>query len=348
MVAPQAEGPAPTDLRMIWPNETSDFTPWLAENLHLLGHAIGVDLKLVQNEAYGYGGYTDILAESAEHGRVVIENQLEPSDHDHFVRLMGYAADHKAGILVWVAPKFWEYHQRLLGWLKESMAGNREIYAVEVSLVPGGDLHPVDADEKASSFRPVFSKLALHNDWPDWPVQTAEEQSEAHHRYRAFFQPIIGELRRSGVTDRVDALARNDQGFPSGLPGISYHIGFWGGIAKPSLDVYLWIATDDKDRNKEIFDALYQRRGEIEAELAGVSWDRRNNQRMCSIYFTESGSIADAEERLVELRDWAPDRLIALKAAFQPRLEEVMRDLGDYYRAIRQQASGDGDEGVTQ
>ena len=84
MVAPQAEGPAPTDLRMIWSNETSDFTPWLAENLHLLGHAIGVDLKLVQNEAYGYGGYTDILAESAEHGRVVIENQLEPSDHDHF------------------------------------------------------------------------------------------------------------------------------------------------------------------------------------------------------------------------------------------------------------------------
>ena len=241
---------------------------------------------------------------------------------------MGYAAGHKAGILVWVAPKFWEYHQRLLGWLKESMAGNREIYAVEVSLVPGGDLHPVDADEKASSFRPVFSKLPLHNDWPDWPVQTAEEQSEAHHRYRAFFQPIIGKLRRSGVTDRVDALARKDHGFPSGLPGISYHIGFWGGIAKPSLDVYLWIATDDKDRNKEIFDALHQRRGEIEAELAGVSWDRRNNQRMCSIYFTESGSIADAEERLVELRDWAPDRLIALKAAFQPRLEEVMPDCG--------------------
>ena len=69
---------------------------------------------------------------------------------------------------------------------------------------------------------------------------------------------------------------------------------------------------------------------------------------MCSIYFTESGSIADAEERLVELRDWAPDRLIALKTAFQPRLEEVMRDLGDDYRAIRQQASGDGDEGVSQ
>ena len=99
MVAPQAEGPAPTDLRMIWPNETSDFTPWLAENLHLWGHAIGVDLKLVQNEAYGYGGYTDILAESAEHGRAVIENQLESSDNDHFVRLMGYAPDHKAGIL---------------------------------------------------------------------------------------------------------------------------------------------------------------------------------------------------------------------------------------------------------
>ena len=43
MVAPQAEGPAPTDLCMIWPNETSDFTPWLAANLHLLGREIGID-----------------------------------------------------------------------------------------------------------------------------------------------------------------------------------------------------------------------------------------------------------------------------------------------------------------
>ena len=115
---------------MIWSNETSDFTPWLAENLHLLGHAIGVDLRLVQNEAYGYGGYTDILAESAEHGRVVIENQLEPSDNDHFVRLMGYAADHKAGILVWVAPKFLGISseaagmaQRVNGWQQGNLCG---------------------------------------------------------------------------------------------------------------------------------------------------------------------------------------------------------------------------------
>ena len=114
------------------------------------------------------------------------------------------------------------FFQRLLGWLKESMAGNREIYAVEVCLVPGGGLHPVDDDEKASSFRPVFSKLALHNDWPDWPVQTAEEQSEAHHRYRAFFQPIIGELRRSGVTDRVDALALSRVNYICRLASISF------------------------------------------------------------------------------------------------------------------------------
>ena len=117
-------------MRDIWPNETLDFTPWLAQNLDLLGKAIGMDLLLIQTEASGWSGYLDILAEAAGKGKVAIENQIEPSDNDHFARLIGYAADCDADILVWVTPHFWEYHQRQLGWLKKAMDGRKEIYAV--------------------------------------------------------------------------------------------------------------------------------------------------------------------------------------------------------------------------
>ena len=104
-------------------------------------------------------GYTDILAEVAGGGKVVIENQLELSDNDHFVRLVGYAADHDAKILIWAAPQFDEYHQRLLGWLDQALGDDRSIHAVQVKLVPSGDLRSADADPEAPGFRAEFSRL---------------------------------------------------------------------------------------------------------------------------------------------------------------------------------------------
>ena len=324
MTTPGSESPEHVSMRSIWPNETIDFTPWLAKNLPLLGHAIDLELQFVEREKFGYGGYTDIFAKTPGGSQVVIENQMEPSDNDHFVRLIGYAADHNADVLIWVAPRFEEYHQRMLGWLQQAMADGKTVHAVEVRLTPDGDLRPVDANPDDPGFSAVFSKVALRN---DWPTGSLADLSEINRRYLDFFQPMIGELRRAGMTDREHVLAGNNQSFPSGFTGIGYNVGFWGGIVKPSLDVYLWIAAGETDRNKEIFDRLTQYRAKIDGKLTGVTWDPRDGQRMCCIYFSESGSIADPEANLAELRTWAVDRLVQLKTAFQPHLEQVMPDL---------------------
>ena len=239
---------------------------------------------------------------------MVIENQLELSDNDHFVRLVGYAADHDAKILIWVAPQFDEYHQRLLGWLDQALGDDRKIHAVQVKLVPGGDLRSPDADPESPGFRAGFSQIPLRNNWPQWSTLTPFEPSELNQRYRDFFQTMIGDLRRKGFTDRSSALAGNNQSFPTDFTGISYDVGFWSGGGKPSLDVYLWMAADETARNKQIFDGLSGYQGEIEGKLAGLAWDRRNNMRMCSIYSNRGGTIASPEEDLVELREWAVDR----------------------------------------
>ena len=160
-----------------------------------------------------------------------------------------------------------------------------------------------------------------------WSTLTRLEPSELNQRYRDFFQTMIGDLRHEGFTDRSIAMAGNNQSFPTDFAGISYNVGFWSGGGKPSLDVYLWIAADETERNKQIFDALSGYQDEIEGKLSGVTWDRRNNMRICSIYFSRGGSIASPEEDLVELREWAVDQLVSLRAAFAPRLEKVMGDL---------------------
>ena len=325
MTTPETNPSERIDLRKIWLNETLNFTPWLADNLDLLGDAVGMELKSIQTEAPGWAGFLDILAKRANDGlKVAIENQLEASDSDHFARLIGYAANHDAPILIWIAPQFWEYHLRQVTWLKKAMAGYGEIHAVAVRLVPDGDLRPVGSDETASGFRAEFSRVYLNGDGPEWAILRDGDLSETDQRYRDFFQELLGRLRRSRFTDETNVRVSNAQTFRSGFPGIDYHVGFWGG---PSLDVYLYIAMNDRERNKQIFDSLYQQRKEIEKELPEVGWGRRDNERMSVICLQNPGSILDSDEKLVELRAWASHMLPKLKSTIQPRLEKIMSEL---------------------
>ena len=95
----------PVSLRQVWPDEARDFTPWLADNLHLLGAELNLALELVEVEAtLPEAGRVDIIAQQVSTmAKVVIENQLEVSDDSHCLRLLGYAANADANILVWVA-----------------------------------------------------------------------------------------------------------------------------------------------------------------------------------------------------------------------------------------------------
>ena len=119
---PEINALEPVSLRQVWPDEARHFTPWLADHLHLLGSELNLALELVAVEAtLPEAGRVDIIAQQASSmAKVVIENQLEVSDDSHCLRLLGYAANAGANILVWVARDFTDYHRSILSWLNES------------------------------------------------------------------------------------------------------------------------------------------------------------------------------------------------------------------------------------
>ena len=317
------------NLRDVWLNESINFTPWLAKNLHLLDKAIGMKLTLIQEEAPGWSGFLDILAERGDGAKVAIENQLEASDSDHFARLLGYAAEHDARELVWVAPQFWEYHLKQIAWLNKVMAGNARIHAVAVRLLPGsnGDLRPADSDDSAHRFRPEFASVTLDENNPKWAILKAGDLSETDQKYQQFFLQLLGDLRKAGFTDRTTAQAGQSQSFPSEYPSVSYNAGFGWGTAI----VDIWISAGAYDKSVRIYDALYRYREELEGELNDLQFDvigSLGGWQRVSLGMTRPDShIGDSDDTLAEIRDWMSDAIVRLKETVEPRLQKVMAAL---------------------
>ena len=317
---PESGDWTPLEVRKVWPLE-ADFTTWLAGNLDILSAEIGVDLELIQEETTLPGNMrVDILARVAGSGEyVVIENQMEDSDNDHFAGLLHYASHSDSRLLILVAGEITHWYRRTMDWLND--LGEVAIYGVEMS-----------ARSKGDQVERILNIVAGPNHRSEWLGYT---YPAAKRTYLDFFRPVVAKLSEEGIADTSVAKASNNQTFPSGFPGIGYNVGFWHSFGRsPSLDVYLWIGTPDRSRNKEIFDAMYRFREEIECELPGVGWDRKDNQSACSVYFIKRGSIWESEETFAALQTWALDKLPKLKCALQPRLEKVMSELESAYPEI--------------
>ena len=157
----------PVDLRTHWPDEARDFTPWLAttENLDLLSATIGVDLELEGAEV-PVGPYrADIVARDvASDTRVVVENQLEVTNHDHLGKALTYASGLDAPIIVWIAKKISDEHRQAIDYLNEKAAPQLRLFGIEMQLWRIGE----------SSAAPLFKVVAMPNDW----VATVKAQSE--------------------------------------------------------------------------------------------------------------------------------------------------------------------------
>ena len=308
------------DLRQLWPHEANDFTPWLAKHLDLLGEALHLDLTLVESEGEVGPFAVDVVADSSS-GLVVIENQLEQTDHSHLGQLLTYAVGRDARILIWITPRFRDEHRAVLDWLNHWTPEEIEVYGVEARAVRIDDSRPA----------PEFRAVSFPNTWSRQAgtrrrargAFTADDQ-----RRNAFFQLLTDEANARGLTNQRVTKSTHFQSFlcPVDLSRIEY----WVHLHPQSgVQVYLEINTGDTETNQQIIDSLYESREDIEAGMGfKPQWQKPDGRRkMAHVRMVDEGSIDDPEERQAEVRTWLLDTLEAMKSSLDPRLQQIVADL---------------------
>ncbi len=304
-------------LRDVWPKESSEFTPWLANNIGALGAALGLELELECREASCGDFSLDLLARDLGSGNaVVIENQLTPTDHDHLGKLLTYAAGFGASTIVWIAEAIREEHRQALDWLNQRTDTETQFFGVVVEVLKIDDSRP------AYNFKPIV----FPNEWQKTKRRQASTQiSTKGEAYRSYFQALIDDLReRYKFTGAKLGQPQNWYSFPSGFTGLTYGAVFaQGGKAR----IELYIDLGDVERNKAIFDSLLNKKSEIETEFKKpLDWERLNEKRASRISAYRDGSIESPEDTLREIHDWMIENLISFKKIFAPHIKALLKD----------------------
>ena len=310
--------------RTRWPDEARDFTPWLAknENLRLLGEAVDLSLERVATEKPVGRYFLDILAKvPGTNKSVAIENQLEWTDTHHLGQLLTYATGCDTEIAIWIATEFCREHARALHRLNGWTNGKVRFYGVKIETI---------RQTGQSESKPRFRKVV----WPGgWNKEiTVTPDLPRGMEYEGFFRPVVAELERSGFSHGAHFKRWDNSGryFRSRInPGISYAASFEGG---QHAWVTLHIETGDKNLTKQIFDALAEHRSGIESDIGGDpdldwQWNRHNRWNYSSINMRTGGSIHDPPEKLGATRKWMLDHLPRFNEVFDPRIENILRDL---------------------
>ena len=306
------------ELREAWPNEARDFTPWLAENIAELGEALGMDLELQQTEASVGGYWLDVLATELNQNRpVIIENQLDSTDHSHLGQLMTYAAGFDANVIIWLAREFRDEHRQAIDWLNGKTDEDTEFFGVVVELLRIDD----------SRLAPQFKAVAAPNGWRKESAAKARRgslaRSDRGERYRSFFQKLIDVLREEhNFTKASKAQPDNWHNFSSDYSGVHYTAVF---NSQQQAAIQIGIERPDADWNLALFRHLESFKSEIEIELGlTLDWQPREGRKSCQIVLYRPGSIDDGDLVLSEIRDWMIQNLLNFKKVLGPRLWSII------------------------
>ncbi|TRZ77364.1 DUF4268 domain-containing protein [bacterium] len=250
------------ELRDVWEHEAIDFTNWLAqqENLDALSEEIGVDISLIKTEASVGRFSVDILAEEEASGRkIIIENQLEDTNHDHLGKIITYASGYDAEIIIWIVRDVRDEHHKAIDWLNEHTDEGINFFLIKI------ELWQIEGSNPA----PKFEIMASPNEWAK-AIKTSSSNSELTEtkvQQLEFWNKFKNYVRENDTRIRLQT-PRPQHWYDVSMGSSEGHGALTINTRENLIGCEIYI-----NKNKDLFNFLRERKDEIEKEIGEtIEW----------------------------------------------------------------------------
>ena len=310
------------DLRAIWTSEAADFTPWLAgpENLAILGEALGIDLELEAQEKFVGPFRADLLCKDISTGNwVLIENQLERTDHVHLGQLLTYASGLQAVTIVWIAARFTEEHRATLDWLNKITDDSFRFFGLEVELWRIG----------TSPAAPKFNIISKPNNWSNAVADAARhieegEVSETKLAQRTYWAALnqVLDAMKGPIKGNKKPQLQSWMSYPIGRTNFNVGAAMVGPKKIIRAELYL-----SGRQAKAFFGLLQQDKDAIEREIGyALEWEElpegTDSRISSSLPNVDPGQVDDWPRQ----HEWLAGRLNDIHSTFYGRIRALDAD----------------------
>ena len=308
-------------LREVWKHEARDFTPWLMENPDILGDALGLDIEFTTSEQQVGPFAVDIIGKDLTYNSVlIVENQLERTDHTHLGQLITYAANTDAVTVVWIAKVFTEEHRQAIDYLNRLAgdSGSARFYAVQVSAVQIGNSSPAALLELVA--QPNDTHASMSSAVKD-AIEPTGRAAVCRELWRKYFE---------AVQERHPELTKYSKPQGANWQQVNSVKGGWGTIVLvidkeriPRVEFY--ISGKENNENFELFSYLMGEKEKIESAFgSALVWDEQEH--------LVSRRIMSRRDEPVDLEDTpSHDRLIDWFLGEHIKFKKIILPLVDAY-----------------
>lgn len=294
------------DVRDLWKHEQYDFSQWLSkpENIEYLNDVLGLSLTDVEKEA-SVGSYRcDMVAKDETSGiKVIVENQLEASNHDHLGKIITYASGLDASVIVWIVTEAKEEHRSAIEWLNHNTSQEISFFLIELHAYKIGDSLPA----------PMFEIIEQPNDFIK-SNKAPRSESDSHRgasRFE-FWSMFNGILTEKGKPFNVRKPS-TDHWYDVALGTSSAHIAI--NLVNKENKVVLEVYISD---NKALFDELFAHKDEIEGALSmEFQWDRLDGKKASRIKYDIPGLSFDDHANYRQLMEDIIEKTVKMRTVFK-------------------------------
>ena len=308
---------ASVDLREVWTSESGDFTPWLAreENLAVLGETLDLELELeAQEKAVGPFRADIVCRDTGSSDWVLIENQLERTDHGHLGQLLTYASGLEAATIVWVAGRFNDEHRATLDWLNAITEDRFHFFGLEVELWRIGD----------SPAAPKFNVVSKPNDWSRSVAQGRRSLDDGELSEVRAMQLEYWEALNATLHDEGGPVRGNRK--PQALSWMSYAVGRTGfslnavmGRRERRVGAQLYMSDSNA---RAYFEQLLEQKDAVEEELGQeLEWKELRIHSHVSVRL--NGHDPEDRDDWPHRHEWLAARLNELHGVFADRVKRL-------------------------